>query len=65
GRLLTVGIVILIVSQSFINIAAMLGILPLSGIPLLFVSHGGTALLATLAEVGIVFNISKRTLRSE
>ncbi len=59
GRLLSVGIVILIVSQSFINIAAMLGILPLSGLPLLFVSHGGTALLATLAEIGIVFNVSK------
>ncbi len=59
GRLLAVGIVILIVSQSFINIASMLGIFPLTGMPLLFVSHGGTALLFTLLEVGIVFNISK------
>ena len=37
----------------------MLGILPLSGIPLLFVSHGGTALFITLAEAGIVLNISR------
>lgn len=59
GRLVTVGIVILIVSQSFLNISAMLGLFPLSGIPLLFVSHGGTALFVTLAEVGIIFNVSK------
>lgn len=57
--LVTLGIVILIVFQSFVNIAAMLGVLPLSGIPLLFVSHGGTALLMTLALVGIVLNVSK------
>jgi len=61
GGLLTLGIVILIVSQSFINIGAMLGVLPLSGIPLLFVSHGGTALFITLAEVGIILNISKQS----
>jgi cell division protein FtsW len=61
GRLTVVGIVILIVSQSFVNIGAMLGLLPLSGIPLLFVSHGGTALLTTLAGLGIVFNISRHS----
>ncbi len=59
GRLLTIGIVILIVSQSFINMASMLGVFPLTGMPLLFVSHGGTALMFTLLEVGIIFNISK------
>lgn len=57
--LMTIGIVILIVFQSFVNIAAMLGVLPLSGNPLLFVSHGGTALLVTLAEVGIILNVSR------
>ena len=57
--LLTVGIVILILSQSFINIGSMLGVMPLTGLPLLFISHGGTALLFALAEVGIVLNISK------
>jgi cell division protein FtsW len=66
GRLLIVGIVILIVSQAFINIGAMLGVLPLTGIPLPFVSHGGTALLITLAEIGIILNISKqRRLRND
>ena len=59
SRLLALGIVILISSQSFINIAAMLGVLPLTGVPLLFVSHGGSALLFALAEVGVVLNISK------
>jgi len=57
--LLVSGIVIMIVFQSFVNIAAIVGVLPLTGLPLLFISHGGTALLFVLAEVGIVLNISK------
>jgi cell division protein FtsW len=64
GRLMTVGIVILIVSQAFVNIGAMVGVLPLSGITLPFVSHGGTALFMTLVEVGIVLNISKSKRKS-
>ena len=59
GRLLGAGIVILIVMQSFINVAAMLGIFPLTGIPLVFVSKGGSSLIATLVEAGILLNISK------
>jgi len=59
GRLLALGIVIMIVSQAFVNIGGMIGVLPLTGIPLPFVSHGGTALFITLLEVGIVMNISK------
>jgi cell division protein FtsW len=59
GSLLAVGIILLISSQSLINIGSMLGVFPLIGMPLLFVSHGGTALLFTLLEVGIVLNISK------
>jgi len=59
ARLTTTGLVILIVSQSFLNMAAMLGVMPLTGLPLLFVSHGGTAMLMTLAEVGIILNISR------
>lgn len=58
--LLAVGIVILIVSQSFANIAAMLGLIPLTGVPLVFVSHGGSAILFAFLEVGILLNISKR-----
>jgi cell division protein FtsW len=59
SRLLTIGIVILIVVQSFLNIAAMIGVIPVSGSPLIFFSQGGTALFFTLAEIGILINISK------
>lgn len=59
GRLMVVGIVIMITTQAFVNIGAMVGVLPLSGITLPFVSHGGTALFVTLAEMGIILNISK------
>ena len=59
GRLTVVGIVIMITSQAFVNIGAMLGVIPLSGITLPFVSHGGTSLFVTLLEVGIVLSISR------
>ncbi len=59
GGLLSVGIVILIGASAFMNIASMLAIIPLSGLPLAFVSHGGTALVITLIESGILLNISR------
>lgn len=59
GGMLAIGIGILIVTESFMNISAMLGLVPLSGIPLLFVSHGGTALILTLSTMGMVANVSK------
>jgi cell division protein FtsW len=59
GGLLVLGIAILIIIESFMNISSMLGIIPLSGMPLLFVSHGGTALIITLGAVGIIANVSK------
>ena len=59
ARLTALGIVIMITAQSFLNISAMLGVLPIAGLPLLFISHGGTALFFTLAEVGLVLNISR------
>lgn len=60
GRLLAIGIVILIVVQSFMNIGAMLGVIPLTGVPLVFISHGGTSMLVSLFAVGIMLNISKQ-----
>lgn len=60
GGLMVVGLVILIVGQSFFNIASTLGLVPLVGIPLIFVSHGGTALAIALAEVGVILNVSRR-----
>ncbi len=59
GGLVAVGIVILITSQSFINIASMLALFPLSGTPLVFVSQGGTALHIALTLTGILCNISR------
>ncbi len=49
-----------IMSQTFINMAAITGIGPLTGIPLPFISYGGTALLTLLAGMGIVLNIAKK-----
>ncbi len=57
--LLALGIVILIGASAFMNIASMLGVIPLSGLPLAFVSHGGTALVIALVEAGILLNISR------
>ncbi len=57
--LVVIGLISLIVLQSFLNIAAMLAIIPLSGTPLLFISHGGTALFFSLLSVGIILGISK------
>lgn len=60
GGLLVVGLVTLIIGQSFMNIASTLGLIPLSGLPLVFVSHGGTSLAIALAEVGVILNVSRR-----
>ncbi len=60
GGLVAIGIALLVITESFMNMAAMLGILPLSGVPLLFVSHGGTALIIIMMTAGIVANISKK-----
>ena len=59
SRLLVTGIVILLIAQSFLNMASIVGVFPLTGVPLVFISHGGTSLLLALAAVGIVLNISK------
>jgi len=59
GRLLSAGVAAWFSGQAFLNIAAMLGLLPLTGIPLPFVSHGGTALLVGLGAAGLLVNVSK------
>jgi cell division protein FtsW len=61
AKLVATGIIIWIVFQAFFNISAMVGIIPLTGITLPFVSYGGTSLLALLIAVGILQNISKYT----
>jgi len=59
SRLLVSGIVILIAAQSFMNIASATGVFPLTGVPLVFMSHGGTSLMIYLIATGIILQISK------
>jgi len=59
SQLVALGITLWIVLQAFVNIGAMLGILPLTGIPLPFLSYGGSALIAELIGAGILLNISQ------
>lgn len=59
AKLLVVGIICLIVFQSYLNIASNIAVFPLGGLPLIFMSHGGTALAFALAAVGIVLGISR------
>lgn len=61
GRLLSLGIVIMITAQSFMNIASMLGLVPISGLPLVFISQGGSSMMISIMAIGIVFNISRHS----
>jgi cell division protein FtsW len=58
GKLLAAGLTSLVCAQATINLAAVLGIAPLTGIPLPFVSYGGSSLVVLLAGVGILLNIA-------
>lgn len=64
GGLLAVGIATYLVAGAFINIAAMLGVIPLTGEPLPFVSQGGSAMLISLMSAGILLNISRGKRRA-
>jgi cell division protein FtsW len=58
GKLLAAGLTTLVCGQAAINLAAALGIAPLTGIPLPFVSYGGSSLVVLLAGVGVLLNIA-------
>jgi cell division protein FtsW len=58
GKRLAAGLTTLVCGQAVVNLAAVLGIAPLTGIPLPFISYGGTNLLLTLASVGVLLNIA-------
>lgn len=60
GRFLVTGIASWIGVQSVLNIGAMVAVIPLTGIPLPFISYGGSSLVILLAAVGIVLNISRQ-----
>ena len=58
GKRLAVGLVALVCGQAVINLAAVLGLAPLTGIPLPFISYGGSSLVVALLSVGILLNIA-------
>ncbi|MBI3290669.1 putative lipid II flippase FtsW [Candidatus Falkowbacteria bacterium] len=60
GKFIIVGILAWFIFQAFLNIGAMIGILPLTGVPLPFISYGATALASSMAAAGILVNISRR-----
>lgn len=59
SRLLVFGLTTMLLVQAIINISAILGLIPLTGVPLPFISYGGTSLISCLIAVGIVANISR------
>lgn len=64
GKLLAAGLTSLILCQAAINLFAVLGLAPLTGVPLPFVSYGGTSLIVTLAATGLILNVARRPARS-
>lgn len=61
GQMLLIGFGTVIAFQSIVNMASISGLLPLTGVPLPFISYGGTALAVFLAMMGIAVNVSKYT----
>ena len=60
GQLLAVGITSWILIQAFVNIGAVLGVLPITGVPLPFVSYGGSSMVLTLTAFGILLNVARQ-----
>lgn len=60
GGLLATGLSSYLVAEAFINIGAMLALAPLTGIPLTFMSQGGSAILVSLASAGLLLSVSRR-----
>lgn len=59
GKFVALGISFMFIIQSFINIGGMVGLIPLTGVPLPFISYGGSAMITSLISAGILLNISK------
>jgi cell division protein FtsW len=60
SKLLAAGLTSLIMAQAAVNLFAVLGLAPLTGVPLPFVSYGGTSLVITLAAAGLILNVARR-----
>jgi cell division protein FtsW len=64
GKLMATAVTVLICGQAGINLAAVMGVAPLTGIPLPFISYGGSSLVVLLASVGILLNIASHGNRA-
>lgn len=64
GRLLAAGIVAWLTIQAIVNVGGVVAVLPITGVPLPFISNGGNAMLANLFAVGVLLNISRSSDRS-
>ena len=60
GMLLATGITSWILIQAFVNIGAVVGVLPITGVPLPFVSFGGSSLVVTMASVGLLLSVARQ-----
>ena len=61
GRLLALGLTALIIVQALVNISVVVGIVPTKGLPLPFVSYGGSSLVSNMMALGILMNISQQS----
>ena len=64
GQILSMGIMILVVGQAIANLLMVGGMIPVVGVPLPFISYGGTSLIITMAAIGILVNIGKQGEKS-
>ncbi len=60
GKILSLGLTVWLGAQAIINLSSMVALVPLTGVPLPFISYGGSALVANMAATGILLNISKQ-----
>ncbi len=65
GRLLAIGIVAWLSAQALVNIGGVVRVLPITGVPLPFVSSGGSAMIVNLAVIGVLVNIARTTRTTE
>ena len=65
GMLLAAGITVWFGVQAFVNIGAVIGILPITGVPLPFVSYGGSSLLFSMVGAGLLLNVARQAQRPD
>ena len=65
GQLLAVGILLLVGGQAIANLFMVSGMFPVVGVPLPFISYGGTSLITSLFAVGILINISRQSQKAK